>query len=132
MASTPLELDIALWYAIRSRGGDFGDKNGDNNFNAPGVQGALKRFVEAGLLKAHEPNADLPQRYIATEGMHAFIQAICAVPWPVRSWTIPSQYNVGRAIGGLGGTDWNAWGANQAGTMQQGFEMQQNRKSAAS
>ena len=85
--TTPLEIDIAYWYYARR--GDYGDRIGDENLTAPAVQAALICFVEAGLLKRHEPNADVPQRYISTEALCVYVEALCRVPWPVQRWVIP-------------------------------------------
>lgn len=86
--ATPLEISIALWYYCRV--GDYGDGSGDNNHTAPAVQTTFQQFVDAGLLKRHEPNADLPQRYYATDGMRVYVEALCAVPWPEQKWIIPA------------------------------------------
>jgi hypothetical protein len=89
--ATPLEIDIALWYHTRPR--DYGDGTGDCNFNAPAVQEAFRRFVDAGLLKKIEPTADLPQHYVGTEGLHVYVEALCDVQWPQQRWV-----NAGRGV----------------------------------
>jgi hypothetical protein len=87
---TPLEVDIALWYYARP--GDYGKGNGDNNFNAPAVQAALARFVDAGLLRRNVPNTDLPQEYTSTEGLRVYVDALCSVPWPEQKWVMPQPW----------------------------------------
>lgn len=84
---SPLEIHIALWYYARP--GDYGDGTGDNNFHAAGVQNALQAFVDAGLLKPHTPNSDLPQRFHNTEALRVYVEALCRVPLPVQRWVIP-------------------------------------------
>lgn len=100
MMSTPLELDIAIWYGTRA--GDYGRGNGDNNFHFPAVQEALKRFVDAGLL---EPNGDCNElapleryaHYVQTAKMVTYLRALCAVPWPrtLRVTTGMSENGIG-------------------------------------
>lgn len=88
--TSPLEIEIALWYYVRP--GDYGKGPGsDNNFNAPAVQNALQRFVEAGLLKAHVPNDDLPQKFHNTDGLRVYVEALCSIPWPEQRWVLPAQ-----------------------------------------
>lgn len=82
---TPLQIEIALWYYARAC--DYRD----GDFSAPAVAEALSGFVEVGLLKRHEPNADLPQRYIGTEGLRMYVQAICQVLPPVQEWVWPDE-----------------------------------------
>jgi hypothetical protein len=85
--ATPLEIDIALWYCTRA--GDYGAQTGDYNFLAPGVQDAFQRMVDAGLLKKHVPNSDLPQHFHNTEGLLVYVEALCAIPWPEQRWVVP-------------------------------------------
>lgn len=96
--ATPLEIDIALWYYTRP--GDYGEGMGDHNFKAPAVQEALKRFVDAGLLKAHEPNSDLPQLFHNTEGLRVYVETLCNVPWPEQRWVVPSMEHAERGAKG--------------------------------
>lgn len=86
--ATPLEIDIALWYHTRAT--DYGVGNGsDYNFHMPAVQQTFQRFIDAGLLKKHEPNPDLPQRYYGTEGLRVYVEALCNMPWPEQRWIMP-------------------------------------------
>lgn len=86
--TTPLEISIALWYYCRV--GDYGKGTGDFNFDAPAVQETLQRFVDAGLLKKHEPNNDLPQFFHNTDGLRVYVEALCAVSWPEQRWVMPA------------------------------------------
>lgn len=83
---TPLEITIALFY--RCRAGDYGKDNGDNNYNAPAVQSALKGFVDTGLL-ALSP-AGCEATYYATPALEVYVEALCSVPLPVQKWVIPT------------------------------------------
>lgn len=84
---TPLEISIALWYHCRV--GDFGRFNGDNNFDAPAVQSAIKEFVDKGLLVANPvPNECI---YRGTRALTVYVDALCGVPLPVQEWVIPKS-----------------------------------------
>jgi hypothetical protein len=91
--STPLEISIALWYYAHE--GDYvTDKT------APVVEEALARFVDAGLLKRNEPNADLPQKYFGTDGLRVYVDMLCQMPWPVQQWVLPNGLKgAGSALG---------------------------------
>lgn len=83
---TPLIIGMALHYHCRSQ--DYGDRCGDNNYGARAVQDAFDWFVSEGLLERRE--LDEP-RYIATEKLHLWVDAICKTPMPIQRWTIPAR-----------------------------------------
>ena len=85
--ATPLEISIGLWYFVRP--GDYGLNNGDNNFEAPAVWATFQRFVDAGLLR----HCDSGERnYEPNEpALKAWVQALCAVPFPVVKWIVEPE-----------------------------------------
>lgn len=84
---SPIEISIALWYYCRV--GDYGRFNGDNNFDAPAVQSAIKGFVDKGLLIANPaPNECI---YRGTDALNVYVDALCSVPLPVQRWVMPKS-----------------------------------------
>jgi len=51
--------------------------------DAPVVADAVRRLVAAGLLEEDTGS------YQPTEGGHMYMDALRAVPWPVRGWVVP-------------------------------------------
>jgi len=83
--ATPLMISIGLWYWCRP--GDYGKGNGDNNFDAPAVQEALRNFVNGGLLGKSPPGSEV--EYFPTEALGVWVDGLCAVHWPVQQWVLP-------------------------------------------
>lgn len=52
--------------------------------DAPAVLDAVTRFLDAGLIERVAPS-----EYRTTEGGRVLVEALCAVPWPVRRWVMP-------------------------------------------
>lgn len=79
---TPLEIEILLHYYYTG-GEDFPRRN------APAAQEAIARFLNLGLLEvaSHPTGA----QYHATKGVEVYVEALMAVPLPVRKWLIPVQ-----------------------------------------
>lgn len=80
---TPLEISVLLHYYARP--GDF--REGD--FSAPIITPTLEMFVKRGLLCHHLPGST--QKYGSTEATRVFVEALCAVPAPVKRWVMPDQ-----------------------------------------
>lgn len=82
MAFAPMELSMAIHYFVRAD--DF-----------PGVvaglgpqTGCVSRLLEAGLIEA---TPDGPAAFAATDGMRVYIDALLAVPYPVKKWVMPGD-----------------------------------------
>lgn len=84
--ASPLMIEIGLWY--HTRAGDYGKGNGDNNFDAPAVQDALRMFVNGGLL-AKSPIA-CDAEYYGTEALTVWVEGLRNVRWPVQKWVLPN------------------------------------------
>lgn len=81
MHHSPLELQIALWYHCRV--GPYMSQEDPLHANSAGTKEAKQRFAEAGLLMRDGSD------FKATDGLHLYIEAICATPWPEKRWMIP-------------------------------------------
>lgn len=81
--SCPLEIMIALHYWTTP--GPYSPECPEHA-NSPAVREACARMIKAGLLQFGET-----EQYTATESTRVFVQALCAVPWPVQEWVIPKQ-----------------------------------------
>ena len=82
---TPLELSILIHYYCHVEDYRFGD------FSATAVRGAIDWFKgSAGMLEPSNRN-DYPDAiYKLTDKGIFFVEQLCNVPLPVRSWTMPS------------------------------------------
>lgn len=80
--ATPLQIEIGIHYCC-SRESDY--RNGD--LVAPAVKQAIETFVFAGLLA----NGEGKQRYSATDGMRAWVDALTLVPFPKQQWVVPVE-----------------------------------------
>lgn len=63
-------------------------------FHAPGVQSALHLLETRGLIEiAREGHGTIdphqPVAYRTTEGGRLLVDALCAVPFPVKKWAMP-------------------------------------------
>lgn len=80
--ATPIEIEIALHYYYHV--GDF--REGD--FSAPAVRDTLFKFEQFGLLdRTEHPGAD--RRYGRTEALEIYVNALCSVGYPVKTWVMP-------------------------------------------
>ncbi len=79
---TPIEIEILLHY--RYRPSDFRD----GDFSAPAVRNAIERFLTLGLL---EPWAEEDRSYRLGSRGEAYVNALCAMPLPVRQWVANGQ-----------------------------------------
>lgn len=84
---TPLVISIGLHYHCRA--GDYGKGTGDENWHAPAVREALAYFVQEGLLAASPQGCEA--EYYATPALRVWVDALCAVPFPVQKWVIPKS-----------------------------------------
>lgn len=76
---TPLQIEILLHYHCCP--GDYRD----GDFAAPAVREAIDGFRDAGLLK----DSGQGRIYEPTDGVRAYVDALCAVPLPVLQWVVP-------------------------------------------
>lgn len=87
--ATPLEIQIALWY-YTTRQGDYSP---DDIFhrNSSACKFIYNKFVKKQLLYINnEPivNHNEPT-YKAGPALECYINALCAIPFPVQQWVIP-------------------------------------------
>ncbi len=78
---TPLYIEIGLHYAVRCD--EF------PRLAAPACKQAVADFLDRGLLK--RPEIDCGRDYEPTDGLKAWVDALCAVPFPVQLWVIPER-----------------------------------------
>lgn len=86
---SPLGIEIGLHYHCIAVG-DF------PRLDAPACQEMVAWMVEAGLL--NPVNGD--RRYEPTDGLRVWVEALCAVPFPVRRWILPVRKEGRQAAGG--------------------------------
>lgn len=90
---TLLEINILMHYVARCD--DYHD--GSSTLDAPAVRGAVNNFVERGLLAHSDPAFDFEgRRYMPTDGARMYVEALKAVPLPLRAWTMPSADSMDR------------------------------------
>lgn len=89
--TSPGEIIIALHYWTTP--GDYPHLSDDLQPSYVGE--TVTKFLEAGLLRACQKGVTstsrlvLGQKYEATDAMRVYIDAICAVPFPIQQWVIP-------------------------------------------
>jgi hypothetical protein len=83
MAYAPIELSIAIHYHTTSRD----DYPGVSEGYAPQMD-CVKRMIDAGLLEA---TPDGSADFGATDGLRVYIDALLAVPYPVKEWVMPKD-----------------------------------------
>lgn len=79
---TPLDLEIILYY--NSRLTDYRD----GDLSSPAVVSSVKMLLETGIL-IQATERDL-LKYTISEKGRFYVRALCAVPLPVATWTIPT------------------------------------------
>lgn len=59
--------------------------------STPAVKAATNAFRSMGLIHL-QPDFKSNHRYETTEGGKILVEALCAVPFPVKRWTMPTDY----------------------------------------
>lgn len=85
--ATPLIVEVAIWYYCRTE--DF-----PNLAHMPSVRDIIDRFVRFGFLTDQQTATSgrfPPPRFRATDGLRTYVDALCAVPFPVKieRWELP-------------------------------------------
>ena len=82
---SPLEIEILLHYYRCPT--DYRD----GDFSAPDVQDAIERFRDThNLLEpTHSMDEFCEPHYTITERGHVFVEALCNMPLPVKTWVMP-------------------------------------------
>lgn len=80
LGKTPLIINILLHY--HTAGGDYRD----GDLSAPAVAEAMQWLVDAGLLRLE---GTFGRRYVPTDALPVYVEALCAVPFPVQKWVMP-------------------------------------------
>lgn len=75
---TPLEIEILLRYHYQD--------DEPPNADAPAVKEALEKFVKAGILGKRDDGT----HWAVHKALDLYIEAITAVPLPVRIWQLPA------------------------------------------
>jgi hypothetical protein len=78
---TPLEIEILLNYHYRD--------DEPPNADSPAQKEALDNFVHAGILGRRDDGT----HWANQRALKLYIDAICAVPLPVRVWQLPDNQN---------------------------------------
>ena len=83
---SPLEIEILLHYYQR-----FPTDFRDGNFCAPEVQDAIERFRDEYNLLEPTQSMDVyhDPHYRITERGRVFVEALCNMPLPVKTWVMP-------------------------------------------
>lgn len=87
--TTPLHLNIALHYhACISRYAEHDPPHA----NSIATRKYKQDLIDAGLLKDRtDPEPDRYTRdLLPTDALEIYVRALCAVPFPVQRWVIPS------------------------------------------
>lgn len=79
----PLDIEILMHYCVS--GSDF------PRLGAPECKRTICDLLAKELLDVVPMEADSDQSYRATDGARVYLDALCAVPFPKRVWTIPES-----------------------------------------
>ena len=84
---SPLEIEILLHYYYCP--GDY--QNGD--FSAPAVEDAIERFRDVHNLLEPTQSMDVHHdpHYRITERGRVFVEALCNMPLPIKTWVMPKR-----------------------------------------
>ncbi len=82
---TPLMIAMALHYRMNT----VEDFRGVADPTLSAVADAIDTFKAAGLLKENVEFKPGRPRFVATEGMVVWINAMCRIPFPERRWLMP-------------------------------------------
>jgi hypothetical protein len=80
---SPLEIQIGLHYWTKP--GVYAADD-ERHSGSSAVREIKKSMIAAGLLAPGDPD-DVK----ATDALGVWVEAICAVPWPVKIWVIPTE-----------------------------------------
>lgn len=86
---SPLGIDIMLWHYTRPRPYE-GESHG-----SPAYNDTLGELLTAGLLLWQDGQA------VITDGGKMYCEALCAVPFPVQQWAMPTSAQLRGVSGGL-------------------------------
>lgn len=81
---SPAEIKIALHYWVHPYDYD--------GIEAPNfVMEVCEKMVRAGLLRYDSPEVGVigPKFTRNEEAMKVYVEALCAIPWPVQVWVVP-------------------------------------------
>lgn len=85
---SPLEIKIALHYYAHP----YDYENGEgNHWDAPATRAAIKALLEHKLLSIRPMSSDEGWVYTRGPALNVYVEALCAVPWPVQTWVIPKD-----------------------------------------
>lgn len=86
--ASPLEIRIGIHYWTTV--GDYGE-DCQQHANSPAVRSYIRDMLAAGLLAEGSRDPErYPSKYQAGPGLGVWIEAICAVPFPIQQWVIPA------------------------------------------
>lgn len=88
--ASPLEIQIALHFWTTPT--KYAEHEPEHR-GSGGVKNALARFERDGLLEPILPNG-YGEVYNATAALGIWIDALCAVPFPVQIWVVPQPKEV--------------------------------------
>jgi hypothetical protein len=80
---TPLYIEIALHYCCTV--GEF------PRIEAPACRDAVNALIDRGLLRWN----DEARGHEATDGLRLWLECLCAVPFPIQAWHVPSKQSAG-------------------------------------
>ena len=83
MTLCPLDIQVALHYWTTP--GRYAAHEPEHS-NSPAVQRSKKRFLNAGLFAEDEASGDV---VCIRESMRPWVDALCAMPFPVKRWIMP-------------------------------------------
>lgn len=83
--ASPLEIQMALHFWTSPT--KYAEHEPDHRTSGA-VKAILAWYVRDGLLEPTAPN-DYGEIYKATEALGVWVEALCAVPFPVQKWVIP-------------------------------------------
>ena len=85
--ASPLEIKIGLHYWTVATEYSWED---EMHRNSPATRNILGWFVRDGLLEKLPVPTEYGATYKATEALGVWVEALCAVPFPVQQWVIPA------------------------------------------
>src|SRR3990167_7355510 len=91
---SPLEIEILLHYYYCQ--GDYQD----GDFSAPAVKNAIERFRDEYNLVEPTQSMDVyhDPHYRITERGRVFVEALCNMPLPVKTWVMPENGVTGQFL----------------------------------
>lgn len=88
--TSPLKIQIALWYWCRTD--DYSSDDIHHRFS-PACKEIYNQFLKEELLVEAKEGVNGPT-YKAGPALECYVDALCAIPFPVQQWVIPDAQRI--------------------------------------